>query len=162
MQERQALADGLARYLAQLGLEGKTQTRTLAQLFAADSDHEPAGQNGASRDETMVSLRLEALTTNDGQFQGDHYIEDPIGNRPGARGGVFNSIFQVASKIPRRRCNENARVSQRMRPTAHEPFHVDRTSAAFVRASERSFLVSNALVELRSGNPKNCGEKVCL
>jgi hypothetical protein len=36
VKERQALADGLARYLAQLGLERRTRTKTLADLLDED------------------------------------------------------------------------------------------------------------------------------
>lgn len=46
VRERQQLADGLARYLGQLGLEKRVKVKTLAEILAGDDGDEDQGDGG--------------------------------------------------------------------------------------------------------------------
>jgi hypothetical protein len=51
VRERQALADGLAHYLNQLGLERRHKVKTLSDILSEDDEREPAHTNGKATTE---------------------------------------------------------------------------------------------------------------
>ena len=54
MQQRQALADALARYLSQLGLERRHKVKSLTELLTADHSDDDDGNGTQKNDQDSV------------------------------------------------------------------------------------------------------------